>query len=163
MARYRQPIRRRRNRNQVNPLQNVKPYRSFNELSADDQQFINNYVSANGGEQNNLDLAKRANKDELWYHIWHKQHDQPQVNPTPAQVTLPEQIVPSTQNLAEIFDPYKDQLEYQKKYYDSHNSFDYLPSKFPFFTKYGGIGDFMSKYNWSPDTMYNNISSYLKK
>lgn len=151
-----------------------EPYRTYKDLSSEDQKFVDDYINSNGSEASNIELAKRKNKDELWYNIWHRQHDQTPSNPVNEQVStnlveeqnpiVPEPVVSPVQesyDLDRILNPYKTQLQYQKDFYDTYGFFDYQPEKFSFFTTNGGIGDLMSRYSWSPKTTYDNIRKYL--
>ena len=138
------------------------PYRSYENLPVEDQQFINDYIKNKGSNQNNIDLASKKNKDELWYNIWHRMYapkvDSPKYTaPTTAAVSEP--TSPNYEEYFANFDDNRQAVDYQMDYYNKHGFFDYSPM----FVGWDGVGEYMDTTKLSPEALYDILKRYYNR
>lgn len=162
----------RRNRRRRNNQSNTSvfsyqgtPYKSYDDLSTEDQQFVDNYIQNKGSEQNNIDLATKNNKDELWYNIWHRMYapkvDSPKYT-TPTTDKVPEVTPDTSPNYDDYFrnfDANREAVDYQMDYYKKHGFFDYSP----LFVGWDTVGDYLNTTKLDPNDLYDILKRYYNR
>ena len=141
----------------------VKPYREYAQLPIEDKRFIQHYISIPENQRNDLNmrLAKRNNKDEIWYNIWHQQRN-PSYQVVPEakdQYSSKDKVTPSQSPETlyfNDFDTNRDMMDYQNNYYNQHGFFDYSQP----FIGYSSIGSYMDINKLSPDNLYKLFEQY---